>query len=935
VFVRYEATPAMLLADGETPDPRLPTKGWTAQWQGTIEVLRPGKHRFAARASGPLEVRIGDAVVLSGAGGKDEFVGPHVDLKFGLHAVAIRFAPAGSGATLSLAWESESFGREPLPSYVLGHAKNEPAAVDAYTIGRLAIEEHSCTACHRADKENSFASALTTRPGPHLTAAGTRLNAAWIYHWLGDPQSLRLEAVMPRMFSNDRRGEIERYAVAMFLASQGQPASAERKVPAEQLKQLVDEGRQLFEQTGCVVCHEKQANQPARATLQQLGAKTTVDLLATFIRNPAAIDPAGRMPGFDLSDEAALKLATYLIHKEPTQREKFELPEPPSREELKEDLLALGRRVIQSKRCTACHELKISGEEVWQTKPAEHDFAAVCAKPQGGCLTPSQQPQTGEVPAYGGSLDRTAAAEFLKRTARSPGTPAPGEEARLTIERLNCTGCHQRDGQGGLSAELIQKLLADQTEQNAEMVSPPSLTGVIDKLQPRYLQEVLEDHARSRPWMALKMPRFTKEHVASLPKKLAALEGKPLEAAPKRPETTDAMLEAGRTLVGAKGFGCTKCHDMLGVASQGTRGPELSFVPRRVNFDWYLRWMTDPQRIQPGTRMPTVFLSGQSPHKEILEGDPHKQRLAVYQYLQRSRSLPPPDGLQAPTIASVLDDDRPVVMRTFLPGVTPRSIAIRYPNGVHVIYDAQSCRLASAFHGDFLNLSPIWEGRGGMKAGIKGTMFWTSPEGFPWDVSTSADAPPDFTGRGKDTSLGAELPHDGQLHPTRLHFRGYRTGETAPMFRFELELDEDHNASFSESVSSLNSELAMGVLRETTITAPAGRTIWLNAALADKPPAWQTADGKTGLLDSSGRSAPGSALLNIVQQGKPLLLHLRSVSSGADWCVQERGGKWCLMVRLPTPKDASEARLSLVVLRPNNDAAPATESVLQQELNGR
>ena len=119
------------------------------------------------------------------------------------------------------------------------------------------------------------------------------------------------------------------------------------------------------------------------------------------------------------------------------------------------------------------------------------------------------------------------------------------------------------------------------------------------------------------------------------------------------------MLEAGRTLVGAKGFGCTKCHDMLGVASQGTRGPELSFVPRRVNFDWYLRWMTDPQRIQPGTRMPTVFLSGQSPHKEILGGDPQQQRLAVWQYLQRSRSLPPPDGLQSPTITDLPDDRAP------------------------------------------------------------------------------------------------------------------------------------------------------------------------------------------------------------------------------------------------------------------------------------
>lgn len=931
VLTRYEPLPAMLLAAAEAPDPRLPAKGWTAHWQGTIEVLRPGKYRFATRASGPLEVRIDDAMVLKAPGGKEEVVGEQTALKFGLHPISIRFSPAGSGATLSLSWESESFAREPLPSYALGHAKSERPLVDTFALGRLAIEEHSCTACHKPKPENSLAASLLTRPGPHLTAAGTRLNAAWIYHWLGDPQSLRPEAVMPRLFSNDRRGEVERYAVAMFLASQGKPAAAERKLPDNQLQQLSDEGRQLFEQTGCVVCHEKQGNRPARATLQHLAAKTTVDLLATFIRNPASIDPAGRMPGFDLADDQALKLATYLIHKEGAMARKLELRQPPRPEELSEDLLALGRRVMQSKRCTACHELKIPGEEeAWKAKPAEHDFAAICAKPASGCLTPVTQPRMGEAPVYGGSLDRAAAVEFLQRAAVAPGTSAPGELARITIERLNCTGCHQRDGLGGLSPDLIRKLLTDQTEQNAEMVSPPSLTGVIDKLQPRYLREVLEEHARSRPWMALKMPRFAKEHVALLPKGLAALEGQPLEATPKRPETSEAMLEAGRTLVGAKGFGCTKCHDMLGVASQGTRGPELSFVPKRVNFDWYLRWMTDPQRIQPGTRMPTVFLSGQSPYKEILGGDPQQQRLAVYQYLQRSRSLPPPDGLQGPTIAAVLDDDRPVVMRTFLPGVTPRSMGIRYPNGVHLIYDAQACRLASALHGDFLNLSPVWEGRGGMKAGVKGATLWTSPEGFPWDVTTSSDTPPDYSGRGKDTTFGAELPHDGQLHPSRLHFRGYRTGDAGPTFRFELELDDDQRASFEETVATLKSDLAMGVLRETTITAPAGRTVWLNAALADKPPTWQAADGKTGLLDSSGSSAPADAAITVIQQGKPLLLHLRSATSGADWCVQERSGKWCLMVRLPVRSSAPAARLALALWKPNTDKPLAAEEVLHK-----
>jgi hypothetical protein len=290
--------------------------------------------------------------------------------------------------------------------------------------------------------------------------------------------------------------------------------------------------------------------------------------------------------------------------------------------------------------------------------------------------------------------------------------------------------------------------------------------------------------------------------------------------------------------------------------------------------------------------------------------------------------------LQPPTTVEVTDEGRPLLVRTFLPGVTPRSMAIRYPNGVHLAYDAQACRLAFAWSGEFLNLSPVWDGRGGMKAGIKGTTFWTSPEGFPWDITAASDGPPDFTDRGKDTALGAELPHDGQLHPSRLHFRGYRTAEAGPTFRYELELKEGKIAVFTETVSSLKSDVASGVLREATITAPAGRTIWLNAATADKPPAWQTAEGQSGVLNSSGRTAPAAAALTLVQAGAPLVLHLRDASAGADWCVAERSGKWCIMARLPLTADSQQARLVLALWRPHASGQAGVQDVIHVELRG-
>ena len=74
------------------------------------------------------------------------------------------------------------------------------------------------------------------------------------------------------------------------------------------------------------------------------------------------------------------------------------------------------------------------------------------------------------------------------------------------------------------------------------------------------------------------------------------------------------------------------------------RGPDLANVPGRIRHPWYLRWIHDPQRIQQGTRMPTIFLNGESPYKDVLNGDPDQQREAIWKYLTLAKSLPPPKG---------------------------------------------------------------------------------------------------------------------------------------------------------------------------------------------------------------------------------------------------------------------------------------------------
>ena len=46
-----------------------------------------------------------------------------------------------------------------------------------------------------------------------------------------------------------------------------------------------------------------------------------------------------------------------------------------------------------------------------------------------------------------------------------------------------------------------------------------------------------------------------------------------------------------------------------------------------------------------------------------------------------------------------------------------------------------------------------------------------------------------------------------------------------------------------------------------------------------------------GLLDSPEKSAPGDAALRIVQEGKPVILHLRSAPAGSVWLAAKQKDK--------------------------------------------
>src|SRR6185437_5556393 len=146
----------------------------------------------------------------------------------------------------------------------------------------------------------------------------------------------------------------------------------------------------------------------------------------------------------------------------------------------------------------------------------------------------------------------------------------------------------------------------------------------------------------------LRMPQFGEHNIGRLPEALASLEGTEADDTIHKITRTAAKIEAGRYLVGKNAFSCISCHDLAGIANTGTRGPDLALMNQRVRYDWYRRWLEQPQRMQPGTRMPTVFAEGKSLLDKVLDGKADTQADAMWAYLSLGPSLPLPAGMKPP-----------------------------------------------------------------------------------------------------------------------------------------------------------------------------------------------------------------------------------------------------------------------------------------------
>jgi mono/diheme cytochrome c family protein len=393
------------------------------------------------------------------------------------------------------------------------------------------------------------------------------------------------------------------------------------------------------------------------------------------------------------------------------------------------DLVEPGRVLFTNLGCASCHQLKRDGKTIAgiQAKPLSK------LDPTKGCLAISRdttlaaavvdplQPGSGpRLPQFDLNFNQQSAlAAAITTPIAADAKPTAAQAITHTMTAFNCYACHSRDKVGGPERDRNALFISAIPEMGDEGRVPPPLDGVGDKLNDEWMRHVLDNGAKDRPYMLTRMPRFGGGNVGHLSAAFAANDRRTEATVPKIEEPEIRTRAAGRFLVGDKALACIKCHRFGENRATGIQALDLQTMTRRIREDWFFRYMVNPEIYRPGTRMPSAFVDGKVAVKDLYHGDANQQLLAIWTFLKAGTQAAVPEGLIA-NLIELKPSGKPILYRNFLEGLTPRGIAVGYPEKGHLAWDANNLSLTLLWHGRFIDAGKHWEGRGPGKQGPLG-----------------------------------------------------------------------------------------------------------------------------------------------------------------------------------------------------------------------
>lgn len=639
--VRIARLSALFVAIGENPSSFTPAGPFKATFEGQISVRLRTYVRFSAQGRGHLILKVGGKQVLDVAGEDlSKLTSDEVRLGKGKNQIVATYeGPPTGDAQVRLFWSSKTWSPEPVPPSVFSCSISDPATAESLQIreGRSLVGQFRCLKCHASPGIGQQAMPELTMDAPSFTDIGARLNQSWLAAWIHDPRSLRPDAQMPRLF-HENRPDPRAADIAAYLASLGKTTAI-----SDVGGNVLDGGR-VFANLDCIACHTAPGAKPdpTRISLDHVSAKFKKLGLEDYLLKPEAHFAWNPMPNFHLSPQEASDLSAYLTSIDQN------LPRSAGD-------AAKGKQWVESMGCLNCHTLE--GRESTATFPT---LASITNdKLATGCLA-ADEAHRGSAPEFALSEEQQEAiVAFLQSDRASLNIDAAPEFAERQIHTMRCLACHARDGDESLIAQQLsdesQALHAKfpnppagEHELLAADQRPPMLTWAGEKLRPDWMAQFIGGQILYKPryYLRARMPSFP-ARAQDIAFGLAEEHGC-APALPPEPAPDAKLAEIGRQLCGKtpnQGFSCVQCHAAASqppFAAFEAPAINLKYISQRLRLDYYNRWIRDPQRIDPTTKMPKFEDDEGKTGLPAFDNDGQKQFDAIWQYLLGGERLKPP-----------------------------------------------------------------------------------------------------------------------------------------------------------------------------------------------------------------------------------------------------------------------------------------------------
>ncbi|HHT9153646.1 MAG TPA: c-type cytochrome, partial [Candidatus Hypogeohydataceae bacterium YC40] len=502
--------------------------------------------------------------------------------------------------------------------------------------GKNRFENVGCLGCHRiGDKGGQFA--------PNLTNVGEKARYDYLVSWIADPKKYQPQGRMPSLrLSKDEAGEIAAYLTTLRNKQPG----GEHIDYGE--SERAKAGFNLVARYGCFGCHKIKGMEDRgkigtdlsdegvkpverfdfalleHEIVHKIGlenprdnvAQARIAWLTTKLKDPRIFDTGKykkpedklRMPNSSLNDQEVEALVTFIIG---LTGEKIPSKFKPNLSE-RDKAIVDGTFLIRRYNCVGCHPFTL-----------ERLTLADGTKVEG--LTKMEEEGTlffqlwRDYPEMGKKLGENIAVELTELKERIP--TMGGEIVPLIIEKM------------GEEKGLVPE--------EARAFGPPFLYGEGKRVQSDWFYRFVQAPIPLRPWLNAKMPTFglSKEEASTLAKYFALLDYQeyPYERLQEREgayvdakclKDPDYYIRAKR-LMDSKDVNCGSCHVRGELKPSGDPSgwaPDLSLARERLRPGWIREWLTNPQRIQVGTKMPK-FPWGE--FQQILPGAPEEQVEAI------------------------------------------------------------------------------------------------------------------------------------------------------------------------------------------------------------------------------------------------------------------------------------------------------------------